>query len=117
MVYSVGKELVYPWPCDIREPSEKRVGQFDTYRITVNFKSLPVDEGKEIVSDLDGATDSYAKELMRRVVMGWGAEVQEPFNAESLEVALNNIFVLNAITDGYRKSVSGEGVQARKRKN
>lgn len=117
MPFSIAKELVYPWPCEIREPSLKRPGQFDTQRIMVNFKTLPVDESKEIVEELVQADNSYAKALMRRVVMGWGDDVQEPFNEENLEKALDNVLVLNAMATGYRKSVAGEGVQARKRKN
>lgn len=117
MVYSVGKEHVYPWPCEVREPSINRPGQFDTYRITVMFKTLPVDEGKEIAAELADADDFYAKALLRRVVQGWGANVQEPFNEETFELAINNVLVLNAMSQGYRKSVTGEAVQARKKGN
>lgn len=119
MGIKLGRESTYVYPCDIRFPSERTPGQFTTHRVNVSFRSLPTEQSRQMLQEAAAANETAGldKDILREVVVGWDDGIEDPFNAETLEVAMDNVFVLAGLIEGYRASVSREAAQARKRKN
>ena len=119
MGIKLGRDETYVYPCTIRLPNERIPGQFTSHRVDVTFKSLPSEESREMLREAReaGQTSGLDKEILRKVVVGWDAGIEAPFNDENLEVAMDNVFILAGLMEGYRASTSGEAAQARARKN
>lgn len=121
-MFKIAKERTYEFPVDVKLPKEDRPGRYETHRFHVTFEALPVSESRELVREIDDArrtgddSRDLDRELMRRVMKGWRG-VEETFDEDTLELAINDPFVLRALVEAYRKSVNGEQVQARREGN
>lgn len=119
-----GKEDTYHWPITVKIPSQRMAGQFTNHSFTAIFNALPTTESRNMVAEADRARErgrtgdamDLDKDILRRAVAGWDG-LDEDFSPESLEECMDNPFFLTGLIDGYRKSVSGEGAQARRVKN
>lgn len=119
-----GKEATYEWPITVKIPSLRLAGQFTQHTFTAIFAALPTSESRQMVADAERAREQgrtgeamdLDKSILRQVTAGWKG-LEEEFSEENLEECMDNPFFLTGLIDGYRKSVSGEGAQARKVKN
>lgn len=119
-----GKETSYEWPITVKLPSQRIPGQFTNHTFTAVFHQLPTTESRQLVADSEraraqgrtGEAMDLDKDILRRALAGWRG-LEEEFSEENLEECMDNPFFLLALMDGYRKSVSGEGVQRLKAKN
>ena len=58
------KVSAYPWPVEIRKPSEEVVGEFETQKFTIRFKRL----AKKELNDFQEKEDYDA---MKSIIVGW----------------------------------------------
>ncbi|MFV3126123.1 phage tail assembly chaperone [Niveispirillum sp. KHB5.9] len=122
--FKKGKETTYPWPITVKLPSQATAGRFTDHSFIANFKVLPTSESRAMVAEADRARDAgrsgdamdLDKGILREVMQGWSG-LEEEFTAENLEECMDNPFFLTGLINGYRKSISGEGAQARTVKN
>ena len=58
------KVSAYPWPVEIRKPSEEVVGEFETQKFTIRFKRL----AKKELNDFQEKEDYDA---LKSIIVGW----------------------------------------------
>ena len=64
MAFVRKKTKVYPWPVEVKTPSEIKVGEFDTTSFTGKFIRLSR-------SELDSFESSTEFEALKKVLVGW----------------------------------------------
>lgn len=126
-MFVLKKEETYEFPVEVKTPNSRIPGQHLVQRFTAVFRSAAVDDSRAILKEADraqGRGEQWTgdKDLLREVLVDWKdvqGEDKEPvaFGPDTLELMLNNPFALAALMEAYRRSVSGEQVQARKRGN
>ncbi|HEV7368827.1 hypothetical protein [Arenibaculum sp.] len=128
-MFVLRREETYEFPVDAKVPNARIPGQHVVHRFHAVFRSLPVERSRALLKAADqaqlrGEQWTGDKDMMREVLAGWrdgevkGEDGQDlPFTEENLEAMLDNPFALAALTEAYRRSISGEQVQARKRGN
>jgi hypothetical protein len=120
----VGMDRTFEWPIEVKVPSDKLAGQHLRFRFNAEFKALPTDEARAKLDEADlarreGRASEAAdldKSMLRDALVGWKG-LDEAFDDTAREEAFANPFILQGLMEGYRKAVTGEGVQARRIKN
>ena len=64
MAFVRKKTKVYPWPVEIRTPSETKIGEFETTTFTGKFIRLSR-------SELDSFESASEYEALKKVLVGW----------------------------------------------
>ena len=64
MAFVRKKTKVYPWPVEVKTPSEIKVGEFDTTSFTGKFIRLSR-------SELDSFESATEFEALKKVLVGW----------------------------------------------
>lgn len=126
-MFVLRKEETYEFPVDVKLPNPRIPGQFVVNRFHAVFRALPVDQARALLREADKARErgehwTGDKDTIREVLAGWrdvqGEAGEElPFSPETLEHMLDNPFALAALMEAYKRSVTGEQVQARRAKN
>jgi len=58
------KVSAYPWPVEVRKPSEEVAGEFETHKFTIRFKRLAKKELNEFQEKED-------YEALKTIIAGW----------------------------------------------
>ena len=58
------KVSAYPWPVEVRKPSEEVAGEFETHKFIVKFKRL----SKKALNEF---TEKEDLEALQKIVAGW----------------------------------------------
>jgi len=64
MAFVRKKTKVYPWPVEVKTPSETKIGEFDTTSFTAKFVRL----SREELDSFESATEF---EALKKVLVGW----------------------------------------------
>ncbi|HYC03717.1 MAG TPA: hypothetical protein VED40_10510 [Azospirillaceae bacterium] len=117
-MFRIQVDQTYPFPVDVRVPSDAAPGQFATHRFTALFRVLPTDEARALLAK----PDSLDRDLLGQVLVGWRDVADEdgqplPFGDEARDRLCRDPRVQAALVDAYRKSISGEAVAARREGN
>lgn len=100
----------FDWPVDIRKPvglGARGQPKFETHRITVTFRALPLDEAADAMEG-----DAPREPLLERVVIGWDGVQDE--DGEALPCTPENVrrlcrigYVGAALTEAYFRALTG----------
>ena len=104
----------FDWPVDIRKPvgvDQRGRARFETHRIVVTFRALPLDEAAGAM-DADDAGDAAREPLLQRVIVGWDGVEDE--SGEALPCTPENVtrltrigYVGSALTEAYFRALTG----------
>ena len=64
MAFIRRKSKAYPWPVEIKRPSETNAGEFETEKFTIKFKRLSKKE-------LDAFSKADEDKALEKIVVGW----------------------------------------------
>ena len=83
MAFIRRKSKAYPWPVEIKRPSETNPGEFDTDTFTIKFKRLSKKE-------LNSFSEAEEDKALEKIVLGWSDITEEdgteiPFTKSNLK--------------------------------
>tara|TARA_A100001388_G_scaffold208253_1_gene158802 strand:- start:179 stop:511 length:333 start_codon:yes stop_codon:yes gene_type:complete len=101
MAFVRKKTKVYPWPVEIKTPSETKIGEFETTTFTGKFIRLSR-------SELDSFESSTEYEALKKVLVGWDDINEEDGTAiEFSDVVLKefaeDIDFVAGVLDAFKK--------------
>jgi len=108
MAFVRKKTKVYPWPIEIKTPSETKIGEFDTTSFTGKFIRLSR-------SELDGFESASEYEALKKVLVGW-IDVNEEdgtpieFTDKTLKEFAEDIDFVAGVLDAFKKFYSNAQV-------
>lgn len=121
MKFRITSEHLYWWPVTVRMPSETEPGTMDEFGFKGQFRTLSPDDTRAlrafVLDQADLGNDGTEAESVRRVLVGWDADVADekgfvPFSAEALERAITNPWFRKGVLLAYRESLQGGGPAA-----
>ncbi len=91
----------FPWPVEIKKPSEEKPGEFEKSNFTINFKRL---SRKELETFGDGDDEARSFE---KVIVGWSEITDEagkdiPFSSKLLREFIEDVDFISAIGVAYK---------------
>ena len=108
MAFVRKKTKVYPWPVEIRTPSETKIGEFETTTFTGKFIRLSR-------SELDSFESASEYEAVKKVLVGW-IDVNEEdgtpieFSDKVLKEFAEDIDFVAGVLDAFKKFYSNAQV-------
>ena len=104
MAFIRRKSKAYPWPVEIKRPSETNPGEFDTDRFTVQFKRL----SRKELNDFDKIGEDKALE---KIILGWSEITEEdgtevPFTKANLKEFSEDVDFVQGVIEGFQKFYS-----------
>ena len=100
MAFVRKKTKVYSWPIDVKKPSVKKVGEFETTRFIGKFNRLKR-------SELNSFEEATEYDALERVLVGWedineedGTPVE--FNKENLKEFAEDTDFVAGVLDAFR---------------
>ncbi len=108
MAFVRKKTKVYPWPVEVKTPSESNLGEFDTTTFTGKFKRLTRKE-------LDEFESSSEFDALRKVLVGWEDVSEEDgtpieFSEKVLKEFAEDIDFVAGVLDAFKKFYSNAQV-------
>ena len=108
MAFVRKKTKVYPWPVEVSQPSETKVGEFDTTSFVGKFKRLTRTE-------LDEFESSTEFDALKKVLVGWedmseedGTPIQ--FSKAELKTFAEDTDFVAGVLDAFQKFYSNAQV-------
>ena len=104
MAFIRRKSKAYPWPVEIKRPSETNPGEFDTDKFTVQFKRL----SRKELNDFDKIGEEKALE---KIILGWSEITEEdgtdvPFTKANLKEFSEDVDFVQGVIEGFQKFYS-----------
>ena len=104
MAFIRRKSKAYPWPVEIKRPSETNPGEFDTDKFTVQFKRL----SRKELNDFDKIGEDKALE---KIILGWSEITEEdgtevPFTKGNLKEFSEDVDFVQGVIEGFQKFYS-----------
>ena len=101
MAFVRKKTKVYPWPVEVKTPSETQIGEFDTTSFTGKFVRLSRKE-------LDTFDSSTEFEALKKVLVGWEDVNEEDgtpivFSKTVLKEFAEDIDFVAGVLDAFKK--------------
>ena len=101
MAFVRKKTKVYPWPVEIRTPSETKIGEFETTTFTGKFIRLSR-------SELDSFESASEYEALKKVLVGWDNVNEEDgspieFSDKALKEFAEDIDFVAGVLDAFKK--------------
>ena len=101
MAFVRKKTKVYPWPVEVKRPSETKAGDFETSSFTGKFIRLSRKE-------LDTFDSSTEFEALKKVLVGWEDISEEDgtpieFNDKTLKEFSEDIDFVAGVLDAFKK--------------
>ena len=101
MAFVRKKTKVYPWPVEVSQPSETKVGEFDTTSFIGKFKRLTRTE-------LDEFESSTEFDDLKKVLVGWEDMNEEDgtpieFNDKTLKEFSEDIDFVAGVLEAFKK--------------
>ena len=108
MAFVRKKTKVFPWPVEIRTPSETKIGEFDTTSFTGKFIRLSR-------SELDSFESASEYEALKKVLVGWEDVNEEDgtpveFSDKALKEFAEDIDFVAGVLDAFKKFYSNPQV-------
>ena len=101
MAFVRKKTKVFPWPVEIRTPSETKIGEFETTTFTGKFIRLSR-------SELDSFESASEYEALKKVLVGWidineedGTPIE--FSDKVLKEFAEDIDFVAGVLDAFKK--------------
>ena len=101
MAFVKKKTKVYPWPIEIKTPSETKIGEFETTSFTGKFIRVSR-------ADLDSFESASEYEALKKVLVGW-IDVNEEdgtpieFTDKTLKEFAEDIDFVAGVLDAFKK--------------
>ena len=98
------KVSAYPWPVEIRKPSEEVIGEFETHKFTIRFKRLAKKE-------LNDFQDKEDYEALKTIITGW-ADIKDeedkdiPFSQKNLKDFSEDVDFVAGVVAAFQKFYS-----------
>ena len=101
MAFVRKKTKVYPWPVEIRTPSETKIGEFETTSFTGKFIRLSR-------SELDSFESATEFDALKKVLVGWDDIKEEDgssieFSDKNLKEFAEDIDFVAGVLDAFKK--------------
>ena len=98
------KVSAYPWPVEIRKPSEEVIGEFETHKFTIRFKRL----AKKELNDFQEKEDYDA---LKSIIVGWSDIKDEedkdiPFSQKNLKDFSEDVDFVAGVVAAFQKFYS-----------
>ena len=95
------KVSAYPWPVEIRKPSEEIIGEFETHKFTIRFKRL----AKKELNDFQEKEDY---EALKSIIVGWSDIKDEedkdiPFSQKNLKDFSEDVDFVQGVVAAFQK--------------
>ena len=108
MAFVRKKTKVYPWPVEVKTPSETEIGEFDTTSFTAKFVRLSRKE-------LDSFESATEFEALKKVLAGWDGVNEEDgtpieFSDKSIKEFAEDIDFVAGVLDAFKKFYSNAQV-------
>ncbi len=94
------KSKAYPWPVEIKRPSETNAGEFDSDKFTIQFKRLTKKE-------LNAFTEAEEEKALEKIVVGWSDITEEdgteiPFTKGNLKDFSEDIDFVAGVVEAFQ---------------
>ena len=94
------KVSAYPWPVEIRKPSEEIIGEFETHKFTIRFKRL----AKKELNDFQEKEDY---EALKTIIVGWSDIKDEedkdiPFSQKNLKDFSEDVDFVQGVVKAFQ---------------
>jgi|TARA_Y100000289_G_scaffold63975_1_gene75171 hypothetical protein len=104
MAFVRKKTKVYPWPVEIKTPSQTKIGEFDTTSFTGKFARL----SRKEIDTFDSSTEF---EALKKVLVGWEDISEEDgtpieFNDKNLKEFAEDIDFVAGVLEAFKKFYS-----------
>ena len=109
MAFVRKKSKVFPWPVEVKRPSEKNLGQFETTSFTGKFIRLTRTE----LNNFEEATEF---EALEKVLVGWDDVNEEDgtpieFNKTNLKEFSEDVDFVAGVLDAFKEFYSNAQVK------
>ena len=91
MAFVRKKTKVYPWPVEVKTPSETKIGEFDSNEFTGKFIRL----SRSQLNDFESASEF---EALKKVLVGWDGVNEE--DGTPIDIVLNPLGVPSRMNIG-----------------
>ena len=104
MAFIRRKSKAYPWPVEIKRPSETNAGEFETEKFTIKFKRLAKKE-------LNAFSEAEEDKALEKIVVGWSNISEEdgteiPFTKANLKEFSEDIDFVAGVVEAFQKFYS-----------
>ena len=101
MAFIRRKSKAYPWPVEVKRPSETNVGEFEKDTFTVKFKRLTKKE-------LNAFTEAEEDKALEKIVVGWSDISEEdgteiPFTKATLKEFSEDVDFVAGVVEAFQK--------------
>ena len=101
MAFIRRKSKAYPWPVEIKRPSETNPGEFEKDTCTVKFKRLTKKE-------LNAFTEAEEDKALEKIVVGWSDISEEdgteiPFTKATLKEFSEDVDFVAGVVEAFQK--------------
>ena len=108
MAFVRKKTKVYPWPVQIKTPSETKIGEFETSEFVGKFKRLSR-------SELNSFDDETEFQALEKVLVGWEGLTEEDgtpiqFSKAELKTFAEDTDFVAGVLDAFKKFYSNAQV-------
>ena len=108
MAFVRKKTKVYPWPVEIKTPSETKIGEFETSEFVGKFKRLSR-------SELNSFDDETEFQALEKVLVGWEGLTEEDgtpiqFSKAELKTFAEDTDFVAGVLDAFQKFYSNAQV-------
>tara|TARA_R100001163_G_scaffold63970_1_gene57043 strand:+ start:56 stop:388 length:333 start_codon:yes stop_codon:yes gene_type:complete len=108
MAFVRKKTKVYPWPVEIKTPSETKIGEFETSEFVGKFKRLSR-------SELNSFDDETEFQALEKVLVGWEGLTEEDgtpiqFSKAELKTFAEDTDFVAGVLDAFKKFYSNAQV-------
>ena len=108
MAFVRNKTKVYPWPVEIKTPSETKIGEFETSEFVGKFKRLSR-------SELNSFDDETEFQALEKVLVGWEGLTEEDgtpiqFSKAELKTFAEDTDFVAGVLDAFKKFYSNAQV-------
>tara|TARA_B100000131_G_scaffold311626_1_gene344702 strand:+ start:491 stop:823 length:333 start_codon:yes stop_codon:yes gene_type:complete len=95
------KVSAYPWPVEVRKPSEEVIGEFEIHKFTIRFKRL----AKKELTEFQGKEDY---EALKTIITGWSdikdeEEKDIPFSQKNLKDFSEDVDFVQGVVAAFQK--------------
>ena len=104
MAFIRRKSKAYPWPVEIKRPSETNAGEFETDTFTIKFKRLAKKE-------LEAFGKADEDKALEKIVVGWSEITEEdgteiPFTKTNLKDFSEDVDFVAGVVEAFQKFYS-----------
>ena len=101
MAFIRRKSKAYPWPVEVKRPSETNAGEFEIDKFIIKFKRLTKKE-------LNAFTEAEEDKALEKIVLGWSDITEEdgteiPFTKANLKDFSDDVDFVAGVVEAFQK--------------